>query len=126
MAAASSPSSWPSTRSESCDNIGGAARTVDFPTSQGPLPVDIGVSIMEPRGYPNVFALLDRLGVATDVVSITFGASFGPGDEWAQGRLGETPLGRRIADECSRFELDAFRAESLPVDAEALERALIE
>lgn len=100
--------------------LGGTVRTVDFPTSAGTVPVDIGVVIFDPWTFPNVFALFDRLGVATGAAGAPFAASFGPEDAWVQGRLEETPLGRRIAGDCARFEVDMARAANLP---EAAQRA---
>lgn len=98
--------------------LGGTARTVDFPTSAGPIPVEMGVVIFDPWTFPNVFALFDRLGVTTDATGAPFAASFGSEDAWVQGRLEETPLGRRIAGDCARFEVDMARVANLPEAAQ--------
>jgi predicted NAD/FAD-binding protein len=99
---------------EARSEFGGNALTVDFPTSAGLVPADLGVFAVQPWLYPNLFSLFDYLSVSTAAVSGEFGASFGPDDNWAGGRLREEPLGRRIEAECSRFELDMFLVANLP------------
>lgn len=99
---------------EARSEFGGNALTVDFPTSAGLVPAELGVFFVEPWLYPNLFSLFDYLSVSTAAVSGELGASFGPDDSWAGGRLREEPLGRRIEAECSRFELDMFLVANLP------------
>jgi uncharacterized protein len=45
---------------------------------------------------------------------VRIGASFGPRDLWHTGGLQDTPLGQRVLDDCSRFELEMATVENLP------------
>lgn len=92
--------------------LGGHARTVYVPSPAGSVPVDMGVIITKPWGYPNLYGLLELLDVPTFSSGVTIGASFGPHDTWVTG--GGGALWERIREECSRFELAMFQAASLP------------
>jgi predicted NAD/FAD-binding protein len=59
--------------------LGGHANTVDVACPEGPVPVDTGFIVYNPRNYPNFTAMLDHLGVGSVGANMSFGASIGDG-----------------------------------------------
>lgn len=55
--------------------LGGHAHTVRASTPDGATPVDVGFIVYNEPAYPNLTALFDHLGVATDETCMSFGAS---------------------------------------------------
>lgn len=85
--------------------LGGHATTVDFPSADGVVPIDMSVILTAPAVYPNLYGLFADLGVTTTGVAVDFGASFGPADSFVTGRPGHGPLWARVAAEAARFEV---------------------
>lgn len=64
--------------------LGGHANTVDVDYDGRRIAVDTGFIVYNNINYPNLVALFDRLGVATEASDMSFGVSFGGGSlEWA-------------------------------------------
>ncbi len=59
--------------------LGGHANTVDVETAHVTLPVDTGFIVYNPGNYPNFQALLDHLGVRTQLAGMSFSASVDDG-----------------------------------------------
>ncbi len=59
--------------------LGGHANTVDVKTGHGTVPVDTGFIVYNPGNYPNFQALLDHLGVETQLAGMSFSASVDDG-----------------------------------------------
>jgi predicted NAD/FAD-binding protein len=59
--------------------IGGHSNTVMAPTGTGVTPVDTGFIVYNARNYPNLVALFDHLGVASEETDMTFSASLDGG-----------------------------------------------
>lgn len=63
---------------------GGHANTVDVDYDGRSIAVDTGFIVYNNINYPNLVALFDHLGVATEPSDMSFGVSFGGGSlEWA-------------------------------------------
>jgi predicted NAD/FAD-binding protein len=58
---------------------GGHSNTVMVPTGETETAVDTGFIVYNERNYPNLTALFDHLGVATQRSSMTFAASLDGG-----------------------------------------------
>ena len=55
--------------------FGGHSCTVEAPTPAGRRPVDVGFIVFNERNYPNLVALFEHLGVATEQSDMSFAAS---------------------------------------------------
>lgn len=64
---------------EKQDRIGGHSNTVDAPLDGGSQPVDTGFIVYNKVNYPNLVALFDHLGVATDPSDMSFAVSLNRG-----------------------------------------------
>ena len=61
------------------NRFGGHSCTVDVDTSAGRLPVDVGFIVFNERNYPNLVALFEHLGVATEASDMSFAVSLDDG-----------------------------------------------
>ncbi|MEO6395658.1 MAG: FAD-dependent oxidoreductase [Devosia sp.] len=59
--------------------IGGHSNTVMAPTGAGSTPVDTGFIVYNAGNYPNLVAMFEHLGVATEETNMTFSASLDGG-----------------------------------------------
>lgn len=59
--------------------IGGHSHTVEAPTRDGPVPVDMGFIVYNEANYPNLTALFEHLGVHTKGSDMSFGVSLDDG-----------------------------------------------
>lgn len=74
---------------EAADYAGGHANTTDVETQSGPIAVDTGFIVYNPPNYPNLCALFDHLGVATNSSAMSFAFSGDNGRyEYSGTRLG--------------------------------------
>jgi uncharacterized protein len=64
---------------EAADRLGGHSNTVLVQTPDGELPVDTGFIVFNDKNYPNLVALFEHLGVATDASDMSFAASIEDG-----------------------------------------------
>jgi predicted NAD/FAD-binding protein len=64
---------------EAENHIGGHANTVDVDTSDGRIAVDTGFIVYNERNYPNLTALFEHLGVATEPTEMSFALSLDGG-----------------------------------------------
>ena len=65
---------------EQDDRLGGHSNTVEVPDADGnPLAVDTGFIVYNTVNYPNLVALFQHLGVATQASDMSFGVSLGDG-----------------------------------------------
>jgi predicted NAD/FAD-binding protein len=60
--------------------FGGHSHTVEAPSPDGPIPVDMGFIVFNEANYPNLTALFEHLGVATTLTDMSFGVSLDDGD----------------------------------------------
>ncbi|MDP1966546.1 MAG: FAD-dependent oxidoreductase, partial [Reyranella sp.] len=61
------------------DRFGGHSCTVDAPVPGGTRAVDVGFIVFNQRNYPNLVALFDHLGVATENSDMSFAVSLDHG-----------------------------------------------
>jgi predicted NAD/FAD-binding protein len=61
------------------ERFGGHSCTVDVPTANGPLPVDMGFIVFNERNYPNLVSLFEHLGVPTEESNMSFAVSLDDG-----------------------------------------------
>ncbi len=61
------------------DRFGGHSCTVDAETPEGVQPVDAGFIVFNDRNYPNLVALFEHLGVATEESEMSFAVSLNGG-----------------------------------------------
>src|SRR5262245_7292569 len=59
--------------------FGGHSCTVEVPTANGRLPVDVGFIVDNERNYPNLVALFDHIGVASEPSDMSFAVSIDGG-----------------------------------------------
>lgn len=64
---------------EKAPRPGGHSNTVMADTSLGPIPVDTGFIVFNDATYPNLVALFEHLGVASQVSDMSFGVSLDGG-----------------------------------------------
>ena len=65
---------------EAEDRFGGHSHTVEAPSPDGSIPVDMGFIVFNEANYPNLTALFEHLGVATTLTDMSFGVSLDDGD----------------------------------------------
>jgi uncharacterized protein len=81
---------------EADDRPGGHTNTISIETAEGPLAIDTGFIVFNERNYPNLVALLNRLGVATHHSDMSFSFSCrDSGLEWAGDNLNTVFAQRR-------------------------------
>jgi uncharacterized protein len=73
---------------EKADRLGGHSNTVDVDYGGRTIPVDTGFIVYNQLNYPNLVALFDHLGVATEKSDMSF-SIFGDGVEWSS----DVPVG---------------------------------
>ena len=64
---------------EAQSRVGGHSHTVDAPGASGPIPTDTGFIVYNAPNYPNLVALFDHLGVATQPTNMGFAVSLDDG-----------------------------------------------
>lgn len=55
--------------------VGGHTHTIDVPGERGPVAVDTGFVVLNPRNYPHLCALFGHLGIATQDSDMSFAVS---------------------------------------------------
>ncbi len=60
--------------------FGGHSHTVEAPSADGPIPVDMGFIVYNEPSYPNLTALFQQLGVETAFTDMSFGVSLDQGN----------------------------------------------
>lgn len=102
---------------EAEDRIGGHSNTVTVDVDEGRVPVDTGFIVYNERNYPNLVALFDHLGVASEATNMSFAASLddgafeysgtGIGGLLGQRRNAARPRFWRMVSDVVRFYRDA-------------------
>lgn len=64
---------------EKSGRLGGHSNTVDVPINGGSVPIDTGFIVFNTHTYPNLTALFQHLGVATQTSEMSFGVSLQDG-----------------------------------------------
>ncbi len=64
---------------EADERLGGHARTVEAPSSRGPVPVDTGFLVFNHVNYPNLCGLFDHLNVQTKKSDMSFAVTIDNG-----------------------------------------------
>ncbi len=83
---------------EQSSRPGGHSNTVDAPGPNGPIPVDTGFIVYNERTYPNLIAMFDHLGVATQESNMSFAISLDGGKfEYAGNNIGSLFAQKRNA-----------------------------
>ncbi|MEQ1931861.1 MAG: FAD-dependent oxidoreductase [Parvularculaceae bacterium] len=106
---------------EADGRLGGHANTVDVPLPGGrTVPVDAGFIVYNEPAYPNLTALFDHLGVATQATCMSFAASMRGGEVeysgqslssvFADRRKALSPSFLRMLIDVAKFYKDARRA----------------
>lgn len=100
--------------------FGGHANTVEAPVAGGSVPVDAGFIVYNEPAYPNLTALFEHLGVASQTACMSFGASIDAGaveysgqtlsSVFADRRNLVSPRFWRMLVDVARFHRDARRA----------------
>ena len=73
---------------EKADRLGGHSHTIDVPVAGRKAAIDTGFIVYNPAAYPNLTALFDHLGVATQASEMSFGVSLDGGRlEYSGGTL---------------------------------------
>jgi predicted NAD/FAD-binding protein len=112
---------------EAADRLGGHSNTIDVDTPEGRTPVDTGFIVYNRQNYPNLTALFEHLGVATNDTEMSFAFSLGNGayeysgsglfSFFGQLRNTVSPRHWRLLRDLSRFFSTArARIESCPAD----------
>lgn len=73
---------------EKRERIGGHSCTIDIDYDGTPVSVDVGFIVYNALNYPNLIALFDHLGVATQASDMSFAVSNPQGYEWASNPRG--------------------------------------
>ncbi len=80
------------------NRFGGHSCTVEAPTPQGRVPVDVGFIVYNERNYPNLISLFDHLGVPTEPSVMSFAVSLDQGRfEYASSFAGYFAQRRNLA-----------------------------
>lgn len=105
---------------EAQSRIGGHSNTVMFPSREGDIPVDTGFIVFNEPSYPNLTAMLDHLGVASEVSCMSFGVSLHDGRVEYSGQTLSSVFARkrnavsanfwRMLKDIPRFHCDAREA----------------
>ena len=93
------------------NRFGGHSCTVEAPTPQGRVPVDVGFIVYNERNYPNLISLFDHLGVPTEPSDMSFAVSLDQGRfEYASSFAGYFAQRRNLArPSCLRMTHDILR-----------------
>jgi len=91
---------------EAGPRLGGHAYTHHFNVGEDTLHVDMGVEYFNERLAPNLFAMLQQLGIDTYIAPMSFRAAFPGVDNTWSNLHGRGRLRGELADEIDRFHLD--------------------
>lgn len=85
------------------ERLGGHSNTAIVATSDGDIPVDTGFIVFNDKNYPNLVALFEHLGVATEASDMSFAASIDDGSFEYSGTGLKGLLGQRSNAARPRF-----------------------